>query len=345
MSFERTWTANGFGLRLSTPEPGSRRKKWTAFSTGSCKATTRARAKTGGLGLGLAITKEIVAAMGGWIGLKSELGRSSRFTVHLPVELAPAPGVFAGKRVLIAEDNKVNTAVAMRLLRKCGCECETALNGVAAVEAARSNEFDLIMMDLQMPEADGFAATKSIRQHGITAPIIAVTASAADGDRERCLAAGMNDYLAKPIDRKRLEAVLPGGWSRLRRAAEPNAVRRVGARGGNVGPTVAVEVADGEAVNAALPVAPLRLLERCRLVVKDHAGCSLIAHDNVGPAVAIHVGDSDRVRRDSLRAERDRIGKLSGAEVAVVKKPRLLVANNDIDLSIVVDVADGRRAD
>jgi len=172
--------------------------------------------KHGGLGLGLAITKEIVAAMGGRIGLKSELGRGSRFTVHLPVKLAPAPppveatapGVFAGKRVLIAEDNKVNIAVAMRLLRKCGCECETATNGIAAVEAATSNTFDLIMMDLHMPEADGFAATKSIRQHGIIVPIIAVTASAVDGERERCLAAGMNDYLAKPIDRRRLEAVL-----------------------------------------------------------------------------------------------------------------------------------------
>jgi len=172
--------------------------------------------KRGGLGLGLAIAKEVVAAMGGRIALKSELGRGSRFTVHLPMKLAPAPpraadtslGEFSGKRVLIAEDNKVNVAVAMRLLQKCGCECETAINGVAAVEAATSNTFDLILMDLQMPEADGFTATRSIRERGITIPIVAVTASAIEGERERCLAAGMNDYLAKPIDRKRLEAVL-----------------------------------------------------------------------------------------------------------------------------------------
>lgn len=172
--------------------------------------------KQGGLGLGLAIAREIVAAMGGRIGVTSEPGSGSRFTVHLPVKLAPASvappaavsGGFEGKRVLIAEDNKVNIAVAARLLQKCGCECETAMDGVAAVEAAKTKDFDLILMDLQMPEADGFAATKAIRESGVAIPIIAVTASAIDGERERCLAAGMNDYLAKPIDRKGLEDVL-----------------------------------------------------------------------------------------------------------------------------------------
>lgn len=136
--------------------------------------------------------------------------------MRLPMKLAPAPvldapagfSAFGGKRVLIAEDNKVNIAVAARLLEKFGCESEPAMDGVAAVAAVQTKEFDLILMDLQMPEADGFAATKAIRESGVTTPIVAVTASAIEGERERCLAAGMNDYMTKPIDRRRLEAVL-----------------------------------------------------------------------------------------------------------------------------------------
>jgi CheY-like chemotaxis protein len=120
-------------------------------------------------------------------------------------ESAPA---LRGKRVLVAEDNRVNIAVVERLLRRLACECTTATDGASAARMAVSGRFDAILMDLQMPQADGFEATRTIRASGVDAPIIALTASAVDGERERCLAAGMNDYLSKPIDRKRLEAVL-----------------------------------------------------------------------------------------------------------------------------------------
>lgn len=175
--------------------------------------------KQGGMGLGLAIAREIVQAMGGTLTVQSESGTGSRFCAELPALVAPAPEnmeavsepILSGKRVLIVEDNRVNVAVAARLLQKCGCEYKVAMDGVSAIEAAKSKAFDLILMDLQMPEADGFAATRAIRELGVTTPIVALTASAVDGERERCLAAGMNDYLAKPIDGKRLEEVL-GRW-------------------------------------------------------------------------------------------------------------------------------------
>jgi CheY-like chemotaxis protein len=111
--------------------------------------------------------------------------------------------------VLVAEDNIVNRNVVRMQLKRHGCQCETVENGIAALEAARENRYDLILMDCEMPELDGFEATRRIRAweaqaraQGRTAPavpIIALTAKAMSGDREACLAAGMNDYLSKPL--------------------------------------------------------------------------------------------------------------------------------------------------
>ena len=127
----------------------------------------------------------------------------------------------AGHRVLLAEDNPVNRRLAEILLTRAGCTVTTAATGRQAVDlfAGAPAGFDLILMDVQMPEMDGLAATAELRALGCTTvPIVAMTAGALQGDRERCLAAGMNDYLAKPVRRENLLAVLDT-W--LGRAATP----------------------------------------------------------------------------------------------------------------------------
>lgn len=115
-------------------------------------------------------------------------------------------------RVLLAEDNRVNQQVAVRMLSKLGCEVEIAPDGGRAVEFARDGSFDLIFMDCQMPVLDGFEATEQIRAAGCTLPIVAMTANAMKGDEDRCLAAGMDDYLSKPVDPDALAALLTR-WS------------------------------------------------------------------------------------------------------------------------------------
>jgi CheY-like chemotaxis protein len=131
-----------------------------------------------------------------------------------PLVKAPPPDNDGpNERVLIAEDNMINQRVALRMLEKLGVGADVVENGRLAVEAIRTKNYGLVFMDCQMPEMDGFAATGEIRdweisQDGIRIPIVAMTAHAMQGDRERCLAAGMDDYLAKPISRAGLEGIL-----------------------------------------------------------------------------------------------------------------------------------------
>ena len=185
-------------------------------------STTR---RFGGTGLGLAICKRIVAEMGGEISVRSEVGVGSTFSftvqlekqaqaAHVMVEAAHAsspPRVlpkresqdFSALSILLAEDNPVNQLLMRRLLEKDGHRVLLVDTGRKALEACRNQAFDLVLMDVQMPDMDGLEATTRIRQwerdQGGLIPILALTANAMEGDREKCLAAGMNDYLAKPI--------------------------------------------------------------------------------------------------------------------------------------------------
>ncbi len=176
----------------------------------------------GGTGLGLAICRGLAEMMGGSITVDSEPGRGSTFRVDWtvqPLAAAPAeapepaaPPVMATTRpirILVAEDNRVNQLVVVHMLRRLGHNADLAEDGEEAVAAVARTPYDIVLMDVQMPMVDGLTATRRIRAaDGAQPRIVAMTANAMAGDREVCLAAGMDDYLSKPIDVDRLSAVL-----------------------------------------------------------------------------------------------------------------------------------------
>jgi PAS domain S-box-containing protein len=197
--------------------------------------------KFGGAGLGLALSRKLIGLVGGRIELDSRPGEGSTFTLTIPADVqipgedtegtrqkpaqaqsqAKAQGRPHGQpagdsgpagtltgRVLVAEDSRTNAALVRTRLERLGFEVTIAPDGRQAVDKALAEPFDLVLMDIQMPHMDGYEATRVLRQKGLSLPIVALTANALEGDRQRCLEAGCSDYLTKPFELKDLVATL-----------------------------------------------------------------------------------------------------------------------------------------
>lgn len=194
-------------------------KLFTAFS----QADESMSRRFGGTGLGLMLSRRLAQAVGGDLILSnSEAGKGSTFTLTFPTaqldgklvtSLGPQtertavsqiPRLLEGTKILLVEDSPDNQVLVGRVLRYAGAEVRIASNGREGVEFAMTSPFDVVLMDIQMPELDGYEAAKLLREKGYPRPVIALTAHALKGERERCLASGFADYLTKPLDRNKL---------------------------------------------------------------------------------------------------------------------------------------------
>jgi CheY-like chemotaxis protein len=210
-------------------EPAVQERLFQPF-TQADQSTTR---RFGGTGLGLSICHELASLMGGTVGVHSWVGTGSCFWAELPLEATDAheirsgfglldtTGPLAGARVLLVEDNPVNMMIGVALLEQWGVKVTQATHGRDAIEAveravAIGHPFDAVLMDVQMPEMSGHEATRLLRERhdARELPIIALTAAALVSERDEALAAGMNDFLTKPIDAQRLRRTLLGVLAR-----------------------------------------------------------------------------------------------------------------------------------
>jgi osomolarity two-component system sensor histidine kinase TcsA len=200
-------------------DKGDKERLFKPFS----QLDTSSKKKFKGTGLGLSICKQLIELMHGTISVESEPGRGTTFTFTIQMKLIaenvqhkkndtyvlPLIAENASANILVVEDNVINQNVVRRILKRLGYKnIQVANDGVEGVEKYKAGKFDVILMDIQMPNMDGYDATRAIREMNKDIPIIAMTANALQGDAEKCLQAGMNDYIAKPVDFKLLSVIL-----------------------------------------------------------------------------------------------------------------------------------------
>jgi CheY-like chemotaxis protein len=176
----------------------------------------------GGAGLGLAICKNIISLLGGTIWIESDVNEGSCFYFQIPIREVPdelkasthvkkgnSQPNWSNKRILVAEDDQINFIYINEVLTRCGAQVIHAKNGIEAIDMSElENKIDLILMDIKMPEIDGFEASRYISKARPEVPIIALTAFAMEGDKPKCLKAGCADYISKPIEKKELYTIV-----------------------------------------------------------------------------------------------------------------------------------------
>mgnify|MGYP000635349654 FL=1 len=220
VNYNVTFSINDTGIGISEK---NQQKLFHAFIQADA-STTR---KFGGTGLGLAISAQLAKAMSGSVSVKSKNGLGSTFSLHLPLQKVSGQRVLITNKdkskdieelsenakmhnILVVEDNRINQKIAEKMLNKLGLTCDIAVDGLEGVKALTNKDYSLIFMDIQMPIMDGISATKKIiEKYGNQRPaIVAMTANVFQEDRNRCIAAGMDDFIAKPIDISELVRVL-----------------------------------------------------------------------------------------------------------------------------------------
>lgn len=226
-------TVKDTGIGIS---PSAQARIFQAF-TQADSSTTR---QFGGTGLGLTISRKLAELMNGSLSVESDEGSGSRFTLaipYVPGQRPPQADRLSGSkpgetsdatplRVLVAEDNDVNRLVIRGMLQRLHITPIIVNDGLVALKQCQREPFDLVLMDLQMPEMDGLQATRAIRSDATlnqTTPIVALTADSMEGDREKCLAAGMSDYLSKPVQLSELKSMILK-WTQLNKSQGPSSV-------------------------------------------------------------------------------------------------------------------------
>ncbi|MHB0956302.1 MAG: PAS domain S-box protein [Pirellulaceae bacterium] len=297
-SFAPHWQSGQSAVSLEVTDTGigiseeARKRLFQPFMQAESSSTR----KYGGTGLGLAISREIMAALGGELTVCSTPGAGSTFTIMIPtgditgVHLLQSPGtviyedeVFVpwkplatalrNVKILIAEDHVDNQKLLCTVLGTVGAEVEIVENGRLAVERAQAGTFDVVLMDMNMPEMDGYEATRTLRDRGYSRPILALTANVMSDDCEHCLAAGCDAYLAKPIDRQRLiEIVTQYAMSKTNRTDAPLASSSLAVSLGGTD-EIASQFADVPELASLLPQfverLPLQLDAMCKALKEE----------------------------------------------------------------------------